>query len=182
LPAHRLYCQAKIFLLGASRVTDHLAQIMITIVQRVTEASVTVGGEIVGSIGPGLLALAAVVRGDTDKDIAWTAAKLAGLRVFRSDGKHFDKDVKETGGSILLVSNFTVAASTRQGRRPSLDRAAEPAVAEAMFAKLVDTTRGQGVTVATGKFAADMKVSLVNDGPATFILDSSNGSAATTPG
>jgi len=145
---------------------------MISIVQRVSEAAVTVDGEVVGAIGPGLLALAAVVKGDTDKDIDWTAAKLAVLRVFRSDGKHFDRDVKEVGGSILLVSNFTVAASTRQGRRPSLDRAAEPAVAEAMFAKLVAATRAQGVPVATGKFAADMQVSLVNDGPATFILDS----------
>ncbi|MEA2735267.1 MAG: D-aminoacyl-tRNA deacylase [Humisphaera sp.] len=145
---------------------------MITIVQRVSQASVTVDGAVVGDISSGLLALAAVVRGDTDKEIEWTAAKLAGLRIFRSDGKHFDKDVKEIGGSILLVSNFTVAASTRQGRRPSLDRAAEPAVAEAMFARLVEATRGQGVTVATGQFAADMKVALVNDGPATFILDS----------
>jgi D-tyrosyl-tRNA(Tyr) deacylase len=115
------------------------------------------------------------VKGDTDKDIDWTATKLAALRIFRSDGKHFDKDVKESGGAVLLVSNFTVAASTRQGRRPSLDRAAEPAVAEAMFAKLVEATRAQGVTVATGKFAADMKITLVNDGPATFILDSATG-------
>jgi D-tyrosyl-tRNA(Tyr) deacylase len=80
--------------------------------------------------------------------------------------------VREIGGSILLVSNFTVAASTRQGRRPSLDRAAEPAVAEAMFEKLVDAVRRHGVTVATGRFAADMQVTLVNDGPATFVLDS----------
>jgi len=145
---------------------------MITIVQRVSQASVTVAGEVVGSIGPGILALAAVVKGDADKDIEWTAAKLAALRIFRSDGKHFDKDVKEVAGSILLVSNFTVAATTRQGRRPSLDRAAEPAVAEAMFARLLEATRAQGVTVATGKFAADMEVALVNDGPATFILDS----------
>ena len=147
---------------------------MITIVQRVSEAEVTVAGEVVGAIGPGILALAAVVKGDTEQDIGWTAAKLAVLRVFRSDDgeKHFDRDVKETGGSILLVSNFTVAASTRQGRRPSLDRAAEPAVAEVMFAKLVEATRAQGVPVETGRFAADMKISLVNDGPATFILDS----------
>ena len=148
---------------------------MITIVQRISEAEVTVAGEVVGAIGPGIVALAAVVKGDTDREIDWTAAKLAGLRIFRSDGKHFDKDVKEAGGSILLVSNFTVAASTRQGRRPSLDRAAEPAVAEAMFAKLVAATRAQGVPVETGRFAADMKISLVNDGPATFILDSATG-------
>ena len=148
---------------------------MITIVQRVSEAKVTVDGEVVGAIGSGLVALAAVVKGDTEKDIEWTAAKLAVLRVFRSEGKHFDKDVGEVGGSILLVSNFTVSASMRQGRRPSLDRAAEPAVAESMFAKLVEATRAQGVRVETGRFAADMKVSLVNDGPATFVLDSAAG-------
>ena len=145
---------------------------MITVVQRVSEAKVVVAGEIVGAIGPGLLALAAVVRGDTEKDLEWTAAKLAALRIFRSEGKHFDRDVREVGGSILLVSNFTVAASTRHGRRPSLDQAAEPAVAQTMFERLVELTRAQGVAVETGHFAADMKVSLTNDGPATFILDS----------
>jgi D-tyrosyl-tRNA(Tyr) deacylase len=148
---------------------------MITIVQRVLEASVAVDGEIVGAIGPGMLALAAVCTGDGDKEIEWTAAKLAGLRIFRdtSGQKHFDRDVREIGGSILLVSNFTVAAATRQGRRPSLDRAAQPAVAEAMFVRLIDAVRRQNVPVETGRFAADMKVSLVNDGPVTFILDSS---------
>lgn len=151
---------------------NDLTQSMITIVQRVSEARVEVAGEVVGAIDVGLLALAAVVRGDTERDLDWTAAKLAALRVFRSEGKHFDKDVREVGGAILLVSNFTVAASTRQGRRPSLDGAAEPAVAEIMFAKLVDAVRAQGVPIETGRFAADMKLSLVNDGPATFILDS----------
>jgi D-tyrosyl-tRNA(Tyr) deacylase len=147
---------------------------MITIVQRVSEAKVVVDGEIAGAIGPGLLALAAVVKGDTDRDLEWTAAKLVALRIFRSDDgqKHFDKDVREIGGSILLVSNFTVSASTKQGRRPSLDRAADPATAQAMFAKFVDAVKAQQVPVETGRFAADMKVSLTNDGPATFILDS----------
>ena len=145
---------------------------MITIVQRVSEAKVEVGGEVVGAIGPGLVALAAVVKGDTEKEIEWTAAKLACLRIFRSEGKHFDRDVREVGGSILLVSNFTVSAATKQGRRPSLSFAAEPSIAEGMFERLVEATRRQGVPVETGRFAADMKVSLVNDGPATFILDS----------
>jgi D-tyrosyl-tRNA(Tyr) deacylase len=145
---------------------------MITVVQRVSEAKVVVAGEIVGAVGHGLLALAAVARGDTVKDLEWTAAKLAALRIFRSEGKHFDRDVREVGGSILLVSNFTVVASTRQGRRPSLDQAADPAVAQTMFQRFVELTRAQGVAVETGRFAADMKVSLTNDGPATFILDS----------
>jgi D-tyrosyl-tRNA(Tyr) deacylase len=147
---------------------------MITIVQRVIDAQVVVEGETVGAIGPGLLALTAVVKNDTAKDIEWTAAKLAALRIFRSDDgeKHFDKDVREVGGSILLVSNFTVSASTKQGRRPSLDKAADPACAQLLFAQLIDAVRAQQVPVETGRFAADMKVSLTNDGPATFILDS----------
>lgn len=145
---------------------------MLTIVQRVTEAKVTVGGNVVGSIGLGLLALTSVVKTDTDRDIDWTAAKLAALRVFRNDQKHFDLDVRESGGSILLVSNFTVAAVCSKGRRPSLDRAADPATAEAMFTKLIYAVRAQQVPVETGKFGGDMRVSLVNDGPATFILDS----------
>ena len=150
---------------------------MITIVQRVSRAEVVVDGQVVGAIGDGLLALAAVVKGDAERDLEWTAAKLAGLRIFRSaDGgaKHFDRDVREIGGSILLVSNFTVSASTRQGRRPSLDRAADPGIAQTMFARFVELTRAQGVPVETGRFAADMKVSLTNDGPATFILDSTS--------
>ena len=148
---------------------------MITIVQRVLEASVTVDSQVVGSIGRGMLALAAVCKGDTDREIEWTAHKLAGLRIFRDDSgqKHFDRDVREIGGSILLVSNFTVAAATKQGRRPSLDRAAEPATAQAMFQQLVNAVRAQNVAVETGRFAADMKVALVNDGPVTFIVDSS---------
>jgi D-tyrosyl-tRNA(Tyr) deacylase len=147
---------------------------MIAIVQRVLEASVTVDAHVVGQIDAGLLVLAAVVKGDTEKELDWMAAKLAGLRIFRDAGgvKHFDRDVRDIGGAILLVSNFTVAAATRQGRRPSLDNAAEPAVADAMFAKFVELVKQQGVPVQTGKFAADMKVSLVNDGPVTFIVDS----------
>lgn len=150
---------------------------MITIVQRVSEARVTVDGEVVGSIGVGMVALTAIVKGDGPREIEWMAGKLATLRIFRSeDGqKHFDRDVKQIGGSILLVSNFTVSALTKQGRRPSLDRAAEPAAAEALFAQLVDAVRRQQVPVETGEFGGDMKVSLTNDGPATFILDTAAG-------
>jgi D-tyrosyl-tRNA(Tyr) deacylase len=147
---------------------------MITIVQRVSEAKVMVAGETVGAIGQGLVALTAIVKGDGPPEIAWTAGKLVALRIFRSeDGqKHFDRDVKQIGGSILLVSNFTVSALTKQGRRPSLDRAADPASADILFAQLLDAVRAQQVPVETGKFGGDMKVSLTNDGPATFILDS----------
>jgi len=141
-------------------------------VQRVTEARVVVEGRIVGEIGPGLMVLAAVEAEDATGDVEWTAAKLAGLRVFRNGEKHFDLDVKQVGGGILLVSNFTVAGETRKGRRPSLDNAASPERGRALFDQLVEALRRQGVLVATGEFGADMRVSLVNDGPVTFLVRS----------
>ena len=145
---------------------------MIAVVQRVTRAKVTVAGEIVGQIGPGLLVLASVEVRDTDKDIAWTAAKLATLRIFRNGDKYFDHDVKQINGSILLVSNFTVAADTSQGRRPSLNNAAPPEIGRAFFDKLVSAVRAQGVPVETGRFGAEMEVEILNDGPVTFIVES----------
>jgi len=145
---------------------------MIAVVQRVTEARVVVEGRIVGEIGPGLMVLAAVEAEDATGDVEWTAAKLAGLRVFRNGEKHFDLDVKQVGGGILLVSNFTVAGETRKGRRPSLDNAASPERGRALFDQLVEALRRQGVSVATGEFGADMRVSLVNDGPVTFLVRS----------
>jgi D-tyrosyl-tRNA(Tyr) deacylase len=146
---------------------------MIAVVQRVTEAQVTAEGRITGSIQRGLVALVAVTRTDTPAEADWMAQKLAGLRIFRADGKHFEADVTQIGGGILLVSNFTVSAKTRRGRRPSLDSAAEPDKAQALFAHLVSAVRNLNVSVATGEFGADMRVALVNEGPATFIVDSS---------
>jgi D-tyrosyl-tRNA(Tyr) deacylase len=146
---------------------------MISIVQRVLSAAVRVDGEIVGQIGPGMLALVAVTRSDGAEQVAWTARKLTGLRIFRNGDKHFDLDVGQSGGGILLVSNFTVAAATRQGRRPSFDAAADPDTGRKWFEALVEAVRATGIPVATGSFGADMKVELVNDGPATFIVDSS---------
>ena len=144
---------------------------MIAVVQRVTEAAVTVEGETVGKIGPGLLVLAAVHRTDTPADIAWTANKLAGLRIFRNGDKYFDADVRQVGGSMLLVSNFTVAAATREGRRPSFIAAAETERGRELFDELVAAVRALGVPVETGRFGADMLVSLVNDGPVTLLLE-----------
>ena len=143
---------------------------MICIVQRVNEAKVTVDDQIVGQIGQGLLVLAAIERGDTSAEAEWTAAKLVSMRIFRCCEKHFDVDVKVMNGSILLVSNFTVAAATRKGRRPSFDPAADPADAERIFDDLVRAVKAQGVPVQTGRFGASMLVSSVNDGPATFIV------------
>lgn len=145
---------------------------MIAVVQRVTRASVTVHGRVVGEIGHGLTVLASIERDDTEAQLRWMAEKLVGLRIFRSeDGtKHFERDVKQVGGSILLVSNFTVAAATRKGRRPSLDGAASPEAGRVLFDQFVGLMRSLDVPIATGEFGADMIVHIENDGPATFIV------------
>ena len=145
---------------------------MIAVVQRVTHARVTVHGRIVGKIDHGLVVLASVERTDGEEQIRWMAEKLVGLRIFRSAdrAKHFDQDVKQVGGSILLVSNFTVAAATRKGRRPSLDGAADPGTGRVLFDQFVAMVKAHDVPVATGEFGADMSVSIENDGPATFIV------------
>jgi D-tyrosyl-tRNA(Tyr) deacylase len=145
---------------------------MIAVLQRVTSARVEVDGQTVGAIGPGLLALVAVHATDTPADVAWTAAKLAALRIFRNADKHFDLDVKQAGGAVLLVSNFTVAAATRQGRRPSFDAAAPPEKGRQLFDQLAEAVRAQGLQVETGVFGADMAVTLTNDGPVTVLIDS----------
>jgi D-aminoacyl-tRNA deacylase len=147
---------------------------MMSVVQRVLEARVTVDGRVVGEIGEGMLVLVAVRREDAEPDVAWMAAKLTGLRIFRDAGgtATFDRSVLDIGGGVLLVSNFTLAADTRKGRRPSLDGAAPPDRARALFDALVEAVRAQGAIVATGEFGGDMRVSLVNDGPVTFIVDS----------
>ena len=147
---------------------------MIAIVQRVKSGRVTVAGQVVGEIGVGMVVLAAVHADDTSADVGWMAAKIATLRIFPSeDGeKYFDRDVKAVGGGVLLISNFTVAAETQSGRRPSLSPAASPEAARPIFEELLRVTRAQGVTVATGEFGADMLVDIANDGPVTFLLDS----------
>ena len=147
---------------------------MIGIVQRVTEANVAVDSNVVGEIELGLAVLVAVAADDTQADVDWMAAKLAGLRIFRNGDKHFDLDVVQVSGAMLLVSNFTVAAETRKGRRPSLDGAADPAKGRELFDALVVKLRELGIHVETGRFGASMKVSIVNDGPATFIVDSAD--------
>ena len=158
---------------------------MIAVVQRAARGKVTVENEVVGQIGNGLVVLASVHADDTDADIVWTAAKLATMRIFSNGEKYFDLDVMQVKGSVLLISNFTVAADTRSGRRPSLNAAAPPEKGRVDFDALVAAVRGLGVPVETGRFGADMKVELENDGPVTFIVDSREGRkklpAAITP-
>lgn len=145
---------------------------MIAVVQRVERASVVVDGTTVGAIARGLTALVSVVRDDLDRDVAWMANKLAGLRVFPSEKGEYDCDVRDAGGGILLVSNFTVAADCSAGRRPSFIRAMPPDLARPIFDRLIAAVAALNVPVATGVFGADMRVEIVNDGPLTLIVNS----------
>lgn len=147
------------------------------VVQRVQRASVQVDEQVVGSIEHGLLVLAGIAHDDTDADLRWTADKLATLRIFPFEEKHFELNVREVGGAVLLVSNFTVCAQARKGRRPSLDGAAPPEQARALFDRFVAAMIQTGIPIQTGQFAAPMQVALVNDGPATFLLDSAEARA-----
>jgi D-tyrosyl-tRNA(Tyr) deacylase len=156
---------------------------MIAVLQRVLEAKVEVAGNTVGQIGPGILAFVAVVQEDTAEDVTWMANKLSTIRMFRSPDseKHFDLDVTQVNGSILLVSQFTLAAATKKGRRPSFDRAAPPDLGRKLFDDLVHAVKQLKIPTATGQFAADMKVSLINDGPVTFIVDSRQTHSSAAP-
>ena len=145
---------------------------MIAVIQRVTEASVRVDDEIVGEIGPGLLALVAVEPGDDEARIARMAVRLLGYRVFADDRGRMNRSVVEAGGSLLLVSQFTLAADTGSGMRPSFTTAAEPEQARRGFERLVALCRQGPVRVETGRFGAHMVVGIVNDGPVTFRLQS----------
>jgi D-tyrosyl-tRNA(Tyr) deacylase len=145
---------------------------MICVIQRVSEASVSITGQISARIGAGMVVLVSIHATDRDDDVAWTATKLSNLRIFAEGERNFERDVKEIGGSVLLVSNFTVAAETSKGRRPSLGAAASPEIGREKFDQLVAALRALVPDTQTGQFGADMKVSLVNDGPVTFLLDS----------
>lgn len=145
---------------------------MTTVVQRVRKASVTVGGAVIGRIDAGLCVLAALEADDTETDLRWMANKLATLRVFPQQEQSYHLDVKQTGGALLLVSNFTVVATTATGRRPGFDRAMKPDAAGPLFDRFVEIVRTTGVTVATGKFGTNMIVSIENDGPLTLVVQS----------
>ena len=144
---------------------------MLALIQRVTSASVSVDAAVIGAIGPGLLALVAVEPGDTEAQFARMAQRLLGYRVFDDGSGRMNRSLAETGGGLLLVSQFTLAADTRSGMRPGFSTAAAPDEAERGFNRLVDLCREiHAPGVETGRFGAHMVVSLVNDGPVTLLL------------
>ena len=144
---------------------------MLSLIQRVTRASVEVEGRVVGEIGDGLLALVGVEPGDGPTQVQRMAQKLLGYRIFADDDGKMNRSVTDTGGGLLLVSQFTLAADTRSGMRPSFSTAAPPAEAERGFDRLLELCRQMHVPgVETGRFGAHMVISLVNDGPVTFLL------------
>ena len=144
---------------------------MLALIQRVTSASVTVDDAVVGAIGPGLLALVAVEPGDAEPQFRRMAERLLGYRVFDDGNGKMNRSLTDTGGGLLLVSQFTLAADTRSGMRPSFSTAAPPAEAERGFDRLLELCRQIHVPgVETGRFGAHMVISLVNDGPVTFLL------------
>lgn len=142
---------------------------MKTVLQRVRSASVSIDGEIVGSIGPGLVALIGVEREDGDSEVEVTVRKIAGLRCFAGESP-MDRSVLDVAGSILAISQFTLAANLKKGRRPSFNAAQDPALAEPRYLAVVEGLRAAGIPVETGRFGAHMVVQLENDGPVTLIL------------
>jgi D-tyrosyl-tRNA(Tyr) deacylase len=141
-------------------------------VQRVSSASVTVGGDTVGRIGPGLLVFVGVASGDGPADLDYTAAKIREMRVFADQQGRMNRSVVDVGGQILVVSQFTLLGDVRRGRRPAFDAAAAPDLARSCYEDLVERLRAQGLPVECGVFQAHMDVTLVNDGPVSILLDS----------
>jgi len=145
---------------------------MRAVIQRVRRASVVVGDETVGAVGAGWLVLLGVAPADTAAEAVWLADKVAHLRAFEDDAGKMNRSVLDVGGGVLVVSQFTLLGDTRKGRRPSFTGAAPPAVAEPLYERFAAELRAVGLPVATGRFGADMRVELVNDGPVTFVLES----------
>src|SRR3989339_698800 len=145
---------------------------MRAVIQRVTEASVTVDGTAVGSIDRGLLVYLGVQKGDTEVDLEYLANKIPRMRLFTDNEGKMNLSVSDLGYAVLVVSQFTLCADLRKGNRPSFDPAAEPAVARQMYGLFVEKVRSQGLEVATGEFGASMRVAYTNEGPITLVLDS----------
>jgi D-tyrosyl-tRNA(Tyr) deacylase len=145
---------------------------MRAVIQRVIRAQVSVGEEIVGKIGPGLLVLLGIAKTDTPADAEYLAAKITGLRIFEDENGKMNLSLAETHGSVLAVSQFTLYGDVRKGKRPSFDEAAPPELARELYEYFVAKIRETGITCETGRFQAMMQVELVNDGPVTILLDS----------
>jgi D-tyrosyl-tRNA(Tyr) deacylase len=144
---------------------------MRAVLQRVRRVKVTVGDEITGEVAAGWLVLLGVAPVDTRADVDWLADKVANLRAFADDAGKMNRSVQDIGGGVLVVSQFTLYGNCQKGRRPSFTGAAAPAIAEPLYEAFIAALRAHGVPVATGRFAADMQVELVNDGPVTFVLE-----------
>lgn len=148
---------------------------MIAVIQRVSEAQVKIEGNIKGEIGLGFLVLLGIATDDTLEDLEWLAKKIVGLRVFSDSEQKMNLDIKDVEGELLLISQFTLLASTKKGNRPSFLESAKPDIAVPLYEKMIDTLSGLlGKEIATGTFGADMRVSLCNDGPVTIVIDSKN--------
>jgi D-aminoacyl-tRNA deacylase len=145
---------------------------MRAVIQRVSRAVVTVDGEQIGAIGPGLVVLLGVHRDDGLADLDWLVDKIVQLRVFADGEGKMNRSLLDTGGAMLIVSQFTLHGDCRKGRRPGYSQAARPEQAEALYEEFITTVRKHGIQTATGRFQADMAVELVNDGPVTLLLDS----------
>ncbi|MCH3914819.1 MAG: D-aminoacyl-tRNA deacylase [Acidaminococcaceae bacterium] len=145
---------------------------MRAVVQRVLKAGVTVAGEKVGSIEKGYLVLLGVEENDLPEDAQYIAEKMVGLRIFEDKEDKMNLSLLDVGGSMLIVSQFTLLGDCRKGRRPSFVHAAQPDKAEELYQQVVDIVRSRGITVATGRFRTHMEVSLINDGPVTMLIDS----------
>ncbi len=144
---------------------------MRALIQRVTQARVDVAGDTIGEIGPGLLVLVCAMQGDTAESSAKLAAKIAKLRIFKDNAGKMNRSLSDTGSAALIVSQFTLAADTARGNRPGFSEAAPPDTGEALYETFVRDMQALGIQTATGRFGADMAVSLTNDGPVTIWLD-----------
>ena len=145
---------------------------MRAVIQRVKSAQVSVDGRVSGKIGKGLLVFLGVGKGDGENDLSFLASKIPGLRIFEDASGKFNRSLKEIGGQILVVSQFTLYGDCRRGRRPSFTEAEEPTAAKHLYEQFISELREQDVSVETGEFQAKMEVHLVNDGPVTLLLDS----------
>ena len=144
---------------------------MRALIQRVTQAEVAVAGDVIGRIGPGILVLGCAMRGDTEANAHAMAAKIAKLRIFQDENGKMNRALTQTGGAALVVSQFTLAADLKSGNRPGFSTAAPPDEGEALYLAFAEALAGLGVPIETGRFGADMAVSLTNDGPVTIWLE-----------